>query len=167
MQVPFYNSLRFKIGFGYIALMLINVGVTIWTIYNFGRLTSALAEILNKNYPTVIAVENMARSVERHDKAVRSFLNGDLNNGKIELALAKEEFYRSFDISQEEITNELSQAILVDIQSTHAGYLLLIDSLQQLVLRGKYQTARAFHYDDILPFYQRLSDNCFWFVEEN
>ncbi|MBI3195896.1 MAG: HAMP domain-containing protein, partial [Ignavibacteriae bacterium] len=167
MQVPFSNSLRFKIGFSYIFLMAINMGVTIWTIYNFGRLTNALTEILSKNYPNTITVENMARSVERHDKAVRFFLNGDINNGKIELTIAKDEFYQYFDAAKEQISNELNQAILEDIQSTHTGYLMLIDSLQIIIEEGKFTRARQFHYDDLLPFYQRLSDNCFWLVEEN
>ncbi len=167
MQVPFTNSLRFKIGFSYIFLMVINMGVTIWTIYNFGRLTNALTEILSQNYPNTITVENMARSVEKHDKAVRFFLNGDMNNGKIELTIAKDDFYQYFDLAKEQISNELNQAILEDIQSTHAGYLLVIDSLLQMVEEEKYSRARQFHYDDILPFYQRLSDNCFWLVEEN
>ena len=167
MQVPFVNSLRFKIGFSYIVLMLINMAVMIWTIYNFGRLTSALTNILSTNYPAVIAVENMARSVERHDKAVRLFLNDDLNNGKIELALAKEEFYQYFDKSKEQINNELNGAILEDIKSTHEGYLMLLDSLQHLVEKKRFDAARTFRYDNILPFYQRLSDNCFWLIEEN
>ncbi len=167
MQVPFVNSLRFKIGFSYIVLMLINMAVMIWTIYNFGRLTSALSTILSRNFPAVIAVENMARSVERHDKAVRLLLNGDVNNGKIELALAKEEFYQYFDKSKEQINNELNGAILVDIKSTHEGYLMLLDSLQHLVELQRYDAARTFRYDNILPFYQRMSDNCFWLIEEN
>ena len=166
MQVPFFNSLRFRIGFGFIVLIVINVAVMVWTVYNFGRLSSAITEILSHNYPSVIAVENMALSVEHHDKAVHSFLNGDINNGKIELALAKDEFYQYFNQTQEEMTSDLNKAILEDIQSTYSGYLLLIDSLQHLVEARKYLIAREFHYDGIVPFYDRLNDNCFWLIEE-
>src|SRR5712672_3176505 len=33
MQIPFFNSLRFKVGFGYLVLFFINIAVTAWIIF--------------------------------------------------------------------------------------------------------------------------------------
>jgi PAS domain S-box-containing protein len=167
MGLPILNSLRFKLGAGAFALIAINVLVTAWTIYNFGRLTVALSSILNENYPSIISVENMARSVERHEHAIASLLNGDLNNGKIEFIQAKESFAEAFGEASRNPTVPDAGPIIENIYSTYEGYLLLSDSLLKLASAEQYESARAFYYNTITPFSQRLSANCFWLIEEN
>jgi len=167
MQIAFTKSLRFKIGFGYFILVIINVSAMIWTMYNFGRLTDALNSILADNYPNVIAVENMARAIEHHDHAVTSMLNRDVKNGKIELTLARDEFFQWFQKASENRSIPIAVPILENIRSTYEGYLLLTDTLMAMVNRKDFDGAKAFHYNDLHPFYQRLADNCFWLIEEN
>src|SRR5262245_7088914 len=96
MQIPFFNSLRFKVGFGYLVLFLINIAVTAWIIFNFGRLTIALSSILNENYPNIVAVENMARSIEHHEIAISLAINRDVDSGKVLFAEAKNEYFQWF-----------------------------------------------------------------------
>ena len=86
MQIPFFHSLRFKVGAGYVVLVVINIAVTSWTIYNFGRLTFALNKILGEDYPNVMAVENMARSIEHHEDALGLALNRDVDSGRASFA---------------------------------------------------------------------------------
>lgn len=167
IRLPFFNSLRFKIGFGYVVLVAINITVTAWTIFNVGQFTEALDVILGDNYENVIALENMARAVERHEHAISFLLNRDMNNGKIEFTQAKDDFTSAFNRANERHTVVDAGPILNNIKSTYDGYLLLNDSLFQLVERSRFELAKAFHYNAITPFSQRLSDNCFWLIEEN
>ena len=167
MQLPFVKSLRFKIGFGYVVLVVINVGAILWTTYNFGRLTNAINSILGENYPNVIAVENMARAIERHEHALSLILNNDVKNGKVEFTLAKDEFFQWFQRAGENRTIPIAEPILDNIRSTYEGFLLLSDTLMAKVSRRDFEGAKAYHYNLIHPFYQRLSDNCFWLFEEN
>jgi PAS domain S-box-containing protein len=169
MQIPFLNSLRFKIGFGYIILVVINLAVTAWAIYNFGRLTLALNTILTDYFPNVIAVETMAHAVERHDLALTTMLNGDLVVGKTEFENAKEEFFQVFDRANENrsLPDSIEVMILDNVRSTYEGYLLVSDSLYALVSKGRIKAAKEFYSNIVRPFSQRLSDNSFWLVEEN
>ncbi len=166
MQFPFFKSLRFKIGIGYIVLVALNVGVMTWAIFNFGRLTQALDSVLVDNYPNVIAVENMVRAIEKHQHALSTILNKDIKNGKIELTMAEEEFSKWFQTANKNPTVQIAKQILDNVRSTYDGYLLHTDSLMALVYRQKYVEAKAFHYNTMNPFYQRLTDNCFWLIEE-
>ncbi|HUL44472.1 MAG TPA: ATP-binding protein [Bacteroidota bacterium] len=177
MQVPFLNSLRFKVGSGYIVLVLINLAVTAWAIYNFARLTLALDTILTENFPNIVAVETMAHTVERQDHALTSIMNGDSANGTKEFEGAKEAFYQVFDeaskapgVSQGNAENrELTEEgmILADIHSTYEGYLMVSDSLMLFADNGQYKKAKEYYGNIVRPFSQRLSENCFWLVEEN
>jgi PAS domain S-box-containing protein len=163
----FFNSLRFKIGSAFVFLIVINASVSIWAIYNFTKLSNALNGIFNENFPNVIAVENMTRSVQRHEHAISRLLNRDILNGRVELEQAKEEFSRAFKLSSQSKTVPVADSILDNIYSTYEGYALLTDTLMAYVEAGKYDQAKIFYYNTLRPFFQRLSDNCFWLVEEN
>ncbi|HTK80997.1 MAG TPA: ATP-binding protein [Bacteroidota bacterium] len=167
MQVPFFHSLRFKVGVGYVVLVVINISVTVWTIYNFERLTSALNKILAEDYPNVMAVENMARSIGNHEDAIGLALNRDADSGRTKFEDAKTEFYQWYDEANKNLVVPDAKPILENIKSTYAGYLFVSDSLFALVSRRHYVEARAFYSITVIPFTQRLTENCFWLIEEN
>ncbi len=166
MQIPFFNSLRFKIGVGYVVLVLINIAAASWAIYNFNRLTGALDTILTANYPNVMIAENMARSVERHEKALSDVLNGEVNNGRVRLMEAKDEFYQVFQQADEH-RDTVTGPILDNIRTTYEGYLLVTEPLIAYAEAKNLREAKAYYSNTIRPFSQRLSDNCFWLIEEN
>jgi PAS domain S-box-containing protein len=167
MQTPFLNSLRFKVGFGYIVLVLINVAVTGWAIFNFGRITLAFNSILNENYPHVVVLERMAHLVERHEHGLSMILNGEYDVGYSEFTTAKEEFYQIFDKANERRSLPDADRILDDIRSTYEGYIFVTDSLFSLVSRKRDIKARTYYGNIVRPFAQRLSVNAFWLIEEN
>jgi PAS domain S-box-containing protein len=167
MKIPFFRSLRFKVGVGYVFLVVINVLLTAWAIYNFVGLTQSTNILLTENFPKMISLENMARSVERHENALSLVLNQDLQNGRMRFNEAKYEFYRNFRIAEKDSTHPDLALILSDISATYAGYLLVTDSLFNKADRGEYLRAKTFYYDRITPFSKRLIDNCFWLLEEN
>jgi PAS domain S-box-containing protein len=167
MQVPFFRSLRFKVGIGYVVLVALNVGVTVWAIYNFKKLTDALDSILGETYPNIVAVENMASSIERHEHALSSILNQDLESGRAEFTDAQTDFYRWFQRTNDNRTIPEAGPILDNIRSTYDGYQIVTDSLISLAGRGKFKEAKALYAGIVRPFSQRLSDNCFWLIEEN
>jgi PAS domain S-box-containing protein len=167
MQVPFFRSLRFKVGIGYVVLLAINVAVTVWAIYNFKRLTDSLDSILGETYPNIVAVEKMASSIEKHEHALASILNLDVENGRTEFNDAKNDFYRWFQRTDENRTLPEAGPILDNIRSTYDGYLIVTDSMTSLAGEGHIREAKAFYANIVRPFSQRLSDNCFWLIEEN
>src|SRR5258708_25727900 len=167
MQIPFFHSLRFKVGVGYVVLVIINVAVTAFTIYNFGRLTSALNKILGENYPNVMAVENMARSIEHHEDAIHVALNRDVDSGKIAFSEAKTEFFQWYNESSKNLVVADAKPILENIHSTYEGYLIVSDSFFTLASRRQFSVAKGFYNNTVIPFAQRLTENCFWLIEEN
>lgn len=167
MKIPFFRSLRFKVGVGYVFLVVINVLLTGWAIYNFTGLTQSTNILLSENFPKMISLENMARSVERHENALSLVLSQDLPNGRTRFDDAKYEFYRNFQIAEKDSTHPDLALILSDISATYAGYLLVADSLFLMADGGEFAAAKTFYIDRITPFSKRLIDNCFWLLEEN
>jgi len=167
MQVPFFNSLRFKVGFGYLVLFFINIAVTAWIIFNFGRLTFALNSILNENYPNIVAVENMARSIEHHEIALSLAMNQDVDSARVLFGEAKNEYFQWYQEANKNRVLPDAGAILDDITLTYQGYLLVADSLFTLTTQKDFALAKTFYSTTMQPFSQRLTENCFWLIEEN
>lgn len=166
MQIPFFSSLRFKIGAGYIVLVAINIAVTAFAIYNFGRLALALNTILTENYKNVIVVENMAHLVERHEQALNEMMKGDVEMGQKDFENARQEFYQTYDRANENRTLPDAGIILDDIQRTYGGYVLVSDSLHTLVSDRAFTRAKAFYGNIVRPISQQLSEDCFLLIEE-
>lgn len=167
MKTSFFKSLRFRIGYGYIILIVINISVTLWTVFTFWRLTNTLDDILGENYPSILAAENMARAVDRYEHSLSSILNKDTKNGIIEMTMAKEEFQKAFRTAQEKKVDSLTGAILENIRSTYDGYQLLSERILEMAERRGAEEAKMYRYNNLSPFSERLTDNCFWLVEEN
>jgi NtrC-family two-component system sensor histidine kinase KinB len=167
MQIPFLHSLRFKVGFGYVVLVTINLAASAWAIYNFGKLTNSLNSILSENFPNILAAEKMASTIEQHESALSSFMNQDINNGKIKLTQAKDDFFQWFQIANENRSLPDVGPVLDNIRLTYQGYLINIDSLTNFVQHREFDEAKAYYANIVRPFSQRLSDNCFWLIEIN
>ncbi len=167
MQIPFLHSLRFKVGFGYIVLVAINLAVSAWAIYNFGRLTNSLNTILNENFPDIMSAEKMASAIEQHESALWLFMNKDINNAKIKLTQAKDDFFQSYETANEDRRLPDVGPILDNIRLTYEGYLINVDTLTEYVRRKEFDNAKAYYANIVRPFSQRLADNCFWLIEIN
>ncbi len=167
MQIPFLHSLRFKVGFGYVVLVAINIAATAWVIYNFGRLSRSLNTILGENYPNIMVAEKMARTIEQHEDALSSIMNHDINNGKIKFTQAKDDFFQWFQTANDNRALPDAGPILDNIRLTYEGYLINADSLVAFSERQEFDRAKAYYANIVRPFSQRLSDNCFWLIEIN
>jgi PAS domain S-box-containing protein len=148
-------------------LVAINVGISAWTIYNFGRLMQSLDMLQGESYQNVIAVQDMARAVENHSLAIADMLNRDVNNGKIAFLQAKDKFNSAYAVCARNKNNPDAALILENVGSTYEGYLIVMDTLLSYVKAKDFATAKAFHYNIISPFLLRLSDDCLWLTEEN
>ncbi|MBI1804792.1 MAG: PAS domain S-box protein [Ignavibacteriae bacterium] len=167
MKIPFLYSLRFKVGFGYVVLVAINIAATAWAIYNFGRLTSSLNTILTENFSNIMAAEKMASTIEQHEDALSSIMNRDINNGKIKFTQAKDDFFQWFQAANDNRALPDAGSILDNIRLTYEGYLINSDSLIAFSERQEFERAKAYYANIVRPFSQRLSDNCFWLIEIN
>jgi NtrC-family two-component system sensor histidine kinase KinB len=165
MRIRYFNSLRFKALFGYIVLVTINLAASAWTIYNFGRMTTSVNYLLQGNVPNIMAAETMAGTIERHESALWLFMNRDINNGKIKLTQAKDDFFQWYQIANENRTPGEVANVLDDIHSTYQGYIINVDTLIGFVEREQYDHAKAYYANIVRLFSQRLLDNCFWLIE--
>lgn len=123
-------TVRRKILLGNGAVLLLLALVLAWAFANLRRLGSASEAILSENYRSIIASENMIKSLERMDSAVLLHLQGR-EKGLRQFRTNQNQFSQWLARAKDNVTIQGEQAILTRIDSTFDRYTVRFDSLLQ------------------------------------
>lgn len=168
MEIPFYNSIRFRISLGFIILVSISIFITIWAIINFNRLGSSVDKIIRENYLSVVATENMVRSLEVEDNALAALL---INQSKKNVEMyqqTKLDFFQWLQKTQERAVHAPQRNLLDTIQIQHRRYEELADTLIMIVFDPELKVIdKTYYFGTIRPMNEILRQNCFRLIEMN
>ncbi len=64
------KSIRARIVWTFAVLVVLNLASSYWSIYNFYSIATSVTTIIRENYQSVLAAENMMKSLERQDNAL-------------------------------------------------------------------------------------------------
>jgi len=160
------TSLRYKVRLGYVVLLCISIGTSVFAVYNFSRLGDSIGRILRENYHSVLAAENMVKALERQQNAQLSMFAGEA--GKALFYENRDLFLRWYQKATEDMTLPIEPVILDSLIATYRTYLLFSDSLHSLVYaEGTLATAKAYHFDMVRPITNKLKEQCFQLLEVN
>jgi len=123
-------TVRKKILLGNGVVLLLLALVIAWALYNLQNLGSASEAILSENYRSIIAAENMIKSLERMDSAVLLHLQGR-EEGLRQFRTNQNQFSRWLARANDNVTIQGEKAVLTRIDSTFDRYTVRFDSLLQ------------------------------------
>ena len=155
MMKPHYG-LRGKILLGYLVLLLVLAVVGGWSIYNFAHLNKVLTEITRENYVSVLAVERMVGAIERQDSAALLMLLGEVKGGAEIYRIGHKDFLEWLDQEERNITLPGEGGEVAAIKRDYAEYTVLLQSLHDLVVRGKHSEARSHYLTRIDPLFKDI-----------
>lgn len=168
MEIPFFNSLRFKISFSYIILVFISIFITIWAISNFYRLGESVDKIIRENYLNVVAAENMVSSLELKDNALVALISYQTKKYEDNFIQAKFDFFQWVQKNSERVTKPQQQMILDSIKILHLRYEELADTLLMFIFDPQLrEIAKTYHFNEIRPINAQLKKHCFSLIELN
>ena len=162
-----FSTLRAKVAAGFTVLVIINVIVSAWSIYNFNQLTQAIATMIKQNYQNVIAAQNMVEALERDNSAQLVMLNGNVDSGYKQFQDSHQDFFVWF---QQAVASNVSQRgsnILNNINNSYAKYSDATDTLGTILRTHGHAYAQDFHYNRILPLFNQIKDECFQLLDMN
>lgn len=162
------RSIRAKIIWTFVVLVLLNMGASFWAIYNFYSLGTTVATILRENYRSVLATENMVKSLERQDNALTAATeSGDRSIGR-EFYENKELFYYWHEQAVRTASTDSQFPVLDSIQAEYRLYSALADSLTSRLQQGaRREAGRYYYYENIRVTSERLRELCFRLFEIN
>ncbi len=162
------RSLRYKIGFSYLVIVVIGLATSFVAVYNFSSLRGTYGMVLRENYESVLAAQNMFKALEQQENAQLSMILED-----IDLAYIRVSMYRSGFLGWHEKAKQMSKSqreedVLHRISQLYAKYNILSDSLYRMLqIRGQTTMVSDFRAKVIRPISESLKDLCFEYLEIN
>lgn len=162
-----FSTLRAKVAAGFTVLVIINVIVSVWSIYNFNQLTQAITRMIKQNYQNVIAAQNMVVDLERDNSAQLVMLNGYVELGYKQFQDNHDDFFEWYGQAVKSNVSNRGTDILDAIKKSYAEYAAATDSLRIVLNTHGHAYAQDFHYKKVLPLFSLIRDECFQLLDMN
>ncbi|MEJ2071385.1 MAG: ATP-binding protein [Syntrophobacterales bacterium] len=159
-------SFRRKILFGYGASLILVVVVLAWAMFQIWRLGQASDSILEENYRSILAAENMIDAVERQDSAVLLILLGFKEQGHSELRDNETIFLQWLGRAKDNITVKGEKEVIEAIERGYTKYLGEVSNLRLTTEADNQRAIRVYH-EDVLPLFRSVRDFCIKLREIN
>jgi NtrC-family two-component system sensor histidine kinase KinB len=172
-----FKSIRARIIWTFSVLVLLNLAATYWSIYNFYDIATNVTAIIRDNYLSVLAAENMMKSLERQDNALLvasegepATAGGSLTESRdlfLKWTENRDLFYYWYDQAVRSVALPEQEPFRDSIQVTYRQYTLLGDSMTARIKQGAFEGAKGYYYHRIRPVSDQLRDLCFKLFEIN
>ena len=162
-----FSTLRAKVTAGFTVLVIINLFVSVWSIYNFHELTSAVTTMIGQNYQNVFAAQSMLRSLEQDNSAQLLMLSGYSGAGYIQFQNNQKNFSVAFQQAVNSNGSQRGAEILERIDTLYLAYSNDTDTLEYIVEHRGHRAAQDYHYNNILPLFDRIKLECFQLLDMN
>ncbi|MCX6169410.1 MAG: ATP-binding protein [Ignavibacteriales bacterium] len=133
------TSLRSKILLGFTVILLIMFFATLWSIYNFYYLNESIKKTMQENYTSIIAADNMGRSLDEQLQAIVIMYNQNFEQGERLFQKYRDDFYFWYDRARLSVVTQEGKNIL---DSLNVGY----QKLQRDISNIDYNIYRAEKY---------------------
>ena len=162
------TSLRYKIGFSYLVIVVIGLATSVLAVYNFSRLRDTFGSILRDNYESVFAAQNMVKALERQENAQLQMIIEDIDLAYVQFNTNRVGFLGWLEKAQRSNQTERERELLNRISQNYHRYTQLADSLYRLLqIKGQTVAASDFKSKIIRPVAESLKDGCFDYMEIN
>ena len=171
------KTIRSKILWTFTSLVLLNLASGFWSIYNFYALGTTVSAILHENYQSVLAAENMVKSLVRADKALLDASEyeapagtGTLNENRdlfIPFTDNRDLFFYWFDQAVRSVSLPSQEPLRDSIQTAYRQYAVLADSMTARIGQGAFREAKQYYYENVRPCSDRMQDLCLRLFEIN
>lgn len=150
------KSLRYKIAFGFLVLVCINIATSIFAVYNFSQLGDT-GRILRENYQSVRETENLIGALERQNDVIQTLLHGALDSSMGKFT-ANNELFQIYVQTISGLELKTDRAILDSLKLSHERFIASFNKLYlHLQQYGIEKNAEAMYAAEIQPQLTKLN----------
>ena len=161
------KTIRTKIVWTFGLLFGLSITASFWSIYNFYALGTTVATILRENYLSVLAAENMVKSLEGQDNALLVASQGEEETVSGSFTENKELFYYWYEQAFRAMPEGLRQSLRDSMQVVRNHYSSVTDAMGGMISQGAFVQAKNYYYENVRPVSEELRNLCFQLFEYN
>ncbi|EHO40352.1 putative PAS/PAC sensor protein [Caldithrix abyssi DSM 13497] len=169
IEIRSMKSLRYKIGLGYLFIILANIVMVVFVIYHIRQLSQPITQILSEKYRNVNAAENMKLALAQQEAAQFSMIEEGFDSTLYyNFNTYKNEFLNWHQRAIEGVALPEEPEILDSLMFAFRHYLADSDSLQKMLHGGfSYRQIKKFHYYVVFPQVKTIDSLCTVLKEVN
>jgi two-component system, NtrC family, sensor histidine kinase KinB len=171
------KTIRAKIVWTFAVLVVLNLTSSYWAIYNFYAIATGVSTIIRENYQSVLAAENMVKSLERQDNALLVASQGEMPSADSSLTENRDLFkqytenrdlfFYWYDAAVKAVGSTEQEPVRDSIQAAYRRYTLVGDSMSARIKQGAFEGAQDYYFRRVRPVSDELRTLCFRLFEIN
>lgn len=154
-----FKTLRTKILLGYGIILILTMLVIGWALKNIVDLGDATDSILQENYRSILAAENMIDAIERQDSGLLLMLLGYVKENQELFEEYSASFLLWFGRAKDNVTIPGEQGIVDNIDSLYTKYLQTSSTLKIRIASSDTGAAEYYH-EFVLPAFMAVRNEC-------
>lgn len=154
------KSIKIKILSVFIFLFVLIGIISIWSIFSFNTLSRAVETIMEANYRSVVATQDMIVALERQDSAeLANMFVKDEPEIKPFIEF-QSHFLKALSIAENNITEDGEKEIISSINSLYESYVEEFHNLVDIQNNSELTDVRSHYYNTVLPIFNDIKSAC-------
>ncbi len=144
----------------FILIFLVLILNSMWAIFNFTGLSNSIESIMESNYRSVVAAQNMIVALERQDSAELSYMFASNQSAADNFLENQKTFFKWLSRAEDNITESGETEILENINQLYTQYIQEFYKLTEIEKQQGTAEARDYYYNNILPLFEDNKGEC-------
>lgn len=137
-------------------MFLLLIANSVWSIKNFKKLNDSIANIMDANYLSVVAAQQMSLTVERQDSLQLSYIFTKNESYIKEFVINKDNFYKWLGREKNNITEPGEKELVDKIEYNYEDYIYKFIEFSEI---KDVHEAQNFYFKEIFPIFEKLKGN--------
>jgi len=117
------TTLRSKILLGFMVILLIMFFASLWSVYNFYRLNESIKLTMQENYASIVAADNMGKSLDEQLRAIVVMYNQNFETGENHFQQGKSDFFYWYNKARVSTSTDNEKDVLDTLNSEYQGFI--------------------------------------------
>lgn len=154
------KGIKFKIIGTFLLIFTVLAISSIWSITTFNRLSNSIENIMQSNYRSIVAAQNMIVALERQDSAELAYMFSSDQVATKNFRENEIEFLKWLSRAEDNITEPGEKENLDQIHKLYSRYIDEFTILMDMQANKGAGEARIYYYNEILPLFEETKDAC-------
>ncbi len=155
-----FYSLKNKMLTIYLILIFALTINSIWSVINFRRLNNSIDNIMQSNYRSIVAAQNMIESIERQDSAELGYLFAN-DKEMVDIFYNNQvQFLKSLSIAQNNITEKNELKTVESLSKLYFKYMESFYILKEMSKDKEFDIDKDYYYNEIFPLFNETKIEC-------
>lgn len=157
-------SVRVKILISFLLLVAMLIAAGVLAIFEFRRLSFSVNDIIENNYRTIVAAEDMRDAIEREDSGILLLMLGNFEEGRKNLVNADSAFREALSVAAFNITEPGEEEIIDRIKSEYA---LFREHWERPIVDTERQGNLIWYTNEVHPYFLKVKSDLEKLLEVN